>query len=221
MPRCAAAADAARPAASRSRRPRDLVPPPAPEEVRVLQRVGAAPNVRLACQLRPHGDLRVTPLLPADRPGARRVPPPRLSARAPSARSRSCSPTCGRSPSCRKRSCRTTWCSCSTAISPRWAMRSRAPAGTSTSSSATASWRCSASTAAPRRAAARRSPPPRAMSERWRAQPRARPRHPGAAADRHRHPYRAGHRGRDGLRHARSRSPRSATRSTPRAGSRL
>ena len=31
----------------------------------MLQRVGAAPNVRLACQLRPHGDLRVTPLLPA------------------------------------------------------------------------------------------------------------------------------------------------------------
>ena len=35
------------------------------EEVKVLRRVGAAPNVRLACQLRPHGDLRVTPLLPA------------------------------------------------------------------------------------------------------------------------------------------------------------
>src|SRR5215472_721725 len=39
--------------------------PPAAEEVKVLQRVGAAPDVRLACQLRPHGDLRVTPLLPA------------------------------------------------------------------------------------------------------------------------------------------------------------
>ncbi len=39
--------------------------PPAPEEVKVLRRVGAAPDVRLACQLRPHGDLRVTPLLPA------------------------------------------------------------------------------------------------------------------------------------------------------------
>src|SRR5262249_47828551 len=35
------------------------------EEVKVLHRVGAAPDVRLACQLRPHGDLRVTPLLPA------------------------------------------------------------------------------------------------------------------------------------------------------------
>jgi len=39
--------------------------PPAAEEVKVLHRVGAAPDVRLACQLRPHGDLRVTPLLPA------------------------------------------------------------------------------------------------------------------------------------------------------------
>jgi len=43
----------------------DAVPPPAPEELKVLQRVGAAPDVRLACQLRPVGDLRVTPLLPA------------------------------------------------------------------------------------------------------------------------------------------------------------
>ena len=43
----------------------DSMPPPAPEELKVLQRVGAAPDVRLACQLRPVGDLRVTPLLPA------------------------------------------------------------------------------------------------------------------------------------------------------------
>ena len=41
------------------------VPPPSPGEQRVLQRVGASPNVRLACQLRPTGDLTVTPLLPA------------------------------------------------------------------------------------------------------------------------------------------------------------
>jgi adenylate cyclase len=45
--------------------PTEAIPPPAPEEVKVLQRVGAASDVRLACQLRPHGDLRVTPLLPA------------------------------------------------------------------------------------------------------------------------------------------------------------
>ena len=44
---------------------KEEIPPAAPEEVKVLRRVGAAPDVRLACQLRPHGDLRVTPLLPA------------------------------------------------------------------------------------------------------------------------------------------------------------
>ncbi len=41
------------------------LPPPSPGELKVLQRVGAAPNVRLACQLRPSKDLTVTPLLPA------------------------------------------------------------------------------------------------------------------------------------------------------------
>jgi adenylate cyclase len=42
-----------------------LQPPPAPQECAVLQRIGAAPNVRLACQLRPSRDVAVTPLLPA------------------------------------------------------------------------------------------------------------------------------------------------------------
>jgi adenylate cyclase len=41
-----------------------LLPSPSPQELRVLQRVGAPPNVRLACQLRPERDLTVTPLLP-------------------------------------------------------------------------------------------------------------------------------------------------------------
>jgi adenylate cyclase len=45
--------------------PVEALPPPATDEVKVLHRVGAAPDVRLACQLRPRGDLRVTPLLPA------------------------------------------------------------------------------------------------------------------------------------------------------------
>jgi adenylate cyclase len=35
-----------------------------PLERRVLERIGAPPNVRLACQLRPRSDLLVTPLLP-------------------------------------------------------------------------------------------------------------------------------------------------------------
>jgi len=41
------------------------LPPPNPAEERLLQRIGAPPNVRLACQLRPVGDISVTPLLPA------------------------------------------------------------------------------------------------------------------------------------------------------------
>ena len=40
------------------------VPPPSAEEVKVLRRVQAGAGVRLACQLRPTGDIRVTPLLP-------------------------------------------------------------------------------------------------------------------------------------------------------------
>jgi adenylate cyclase len=41
------------------------LPPPAPDEARVLARIGAESGVRLACQLRPSHDLAVTPLLPA------------------------------------------------------------------------------------------------------------------------------------------------------------
>ncbi len=45
---------------------RGLLPPPSPEEQKVLARVGAPVNVRLACQLRPPpGRYSVTPLLPA------------------------------------------------------------------------------------------------------------------------------------------------------------
>ena len=52
-----------------------LQPPPAPQERVVLERVGAAPNVRLACQLRPSRDVVVTPLLQAImRDGAARAP---------------------------------------------------------------------------------------------------------------------------------------------------
>lgn len=53
------------------------VPPPGEAELRTLRRVRAGPGVRLACQLRPLGDLAVTPLLPAspamaDEPSAER-----------------------------------------------------------------------------------------------------------------------------------------------------
>jgi adenylate cyclase len=39
-------------------------------EQRVLKRIGAPPNVRLACQLRPTGNLSVIPLLPASAPAS-------------------------------------------------------------------------------------------------------------------------------------------------------
>jgi adenylate cyclase len=44
--------------------------PPGEEEARVLRRIGATPNVRLACQLRPRGAVEVTPLLPPFAPAA-------------------------------------------------------------------------------------------------------------------------------------------------------
>ncbi|MDR3529042.1 MAG: adenylate/guanylate cyclase domain-containing protein [Rhodopila sp.] len=44
------------------------IPPPLPGEQAVLRRIAAEPVVRLACQLRPMGDISVVPLLPADWP---------------------------------------------------------------------------------------------------------------------------------------------------------
>jgi adenylate cyclase len=43
----------------------DSLSPAKPAEIRVLKRVGAPPNVRLACQLRPTRDVSITPLVPA------------------------------------------------------------------------------------------------------------------------------------------------------------
>ena len=40
------------------------IDPPSTNEVRVLRRIGARPNIRLACMLRPRGAVEVTPLLP-------------------------------------------------------------------------------------------------------------------------------------------------------------
>ena len=53
-------------------------PPASPNERRTLDRIGAAPDVRLACQLRPTGPVGVVPLLDASataQPG-REAPPP-------------------------------------------------------------------------------------------------------------------------------------------------
>ena len=47
---------------------------PSEEEARVLKRIAAAPNVRLACQTRPNADVEVTPLLPPA-PAMREVAP--------------------------------------------------------------------------------------------------------------------------------------------------
>ncbi len=41
------------------------LPPPSDAEARVLARIGAAPNTRLACQTRPSADVEITPLLSA------------------------------------------------------------------------------------------------------------------------------------------------------------
>ncbi|MBL8707505.1 MAG: adenylate/guanylate cyclase domain-containing protein [Rhodospirillales bacterium] len=42
----------------------EALPPPSEAERKVLQRIAAAPNVRLACQTRPGADVSVVPLLP-------------------------------------------------------------------------------------------------------------------------------------------------------------
>ena len=43
----------------------ELLPPPSVGEARVLARIGATPEIRLACQVRPTHDLAIVPLLPA------------------------------------------------------------------------------------------------------------------------------------------------------------
>jgi len=45
------------------------LPPPSPEEERVLRRIGAPANVRLACQLRPRGPISVVPLTASPQAG--------------------------------------------------------------------------------------------------------------------------------------------------------
>jgi adenylate cyclase len=44
----------------------ESLPSPSPAELKVLKRIGAPVNVRLACQLHPTRDISVVPLLPAD-----------------------------------------------------------------------------------------------------------------------------------------------------------
>jgi len=113
-----------------------LLPPPSPQELRVLRRVAAPPNVRLACQLRPSRDLAVTPLLPPTvSAGAALVPAGGTMGR--SGRSRCSLPIFAASPASPSTSCPTTSCSSSTAISKPWASPSPRPAATRTSTRAT------------------------------------------------------------------------------------
>jgi adenylate cyclase len=46
----------------------EFCPPAANDELTTLQRIGASPDVRLACQLRPQGDISVVPLVRTARP---------------------------------------------------------------------------------------------------------------------------------------------------------
>ena len=43
-------------------------PPPQGDELKLLERIGAPPDIRLACQLRPQGDISVVPLVRTERP---------------------------------------------------------------------------------------------------------------------------------------------------------
>ena len=56
-------------------------PPAAPDERAALERIGAPPDVRLACQLRPQGDLSVIPLVRTERPNYRPTAPRRSAER--------------------------------------------------------------------------------------------------------------------------------------------
>ena len=56
-------------------------PPAARDERAALDRIGAPPDVRLACQLRPQGDLSVIPLVRTERPNYRPTAPRRSAER--------------------------------------------------------------------------------------------------------------------------------------------
>jgi adenylate cyclase len=55
----------------------EVCPPAAADERATLRRIGAPPDVRLACQLRPQGDVAVTPLVRTARPVYRQTAPQR------------------------------------------------------------------------------------------------------------------------------------------------
>ena len=94
-------------------RGRKACPPAAPDERAALERIGAPPDVRLACQLRPKGDLSVIPLVRTERPNYR----PTAPGAAPSARWSCSIATSSIAPSSRPIICRRTCSMCSRSTS--------------------------------------------------------------------------------------------------------
>ena len=84
---------------------------PDESEQKVLRRVGAAPDVRLACQTRTSSDTSVTPLLPPNASHATVLPSQR-PCRDRNRRYPFCSPISAVSPASPNRNCPMTWCSC-------------------------------------------------------------------------------------------------------------
>ena len=132
----------------------------------MLERIGAPEDVRLACQLRP------CPAAIASRRCCRRRRARRGAiavSRRPWQRARG-RRAVRRSPRLHRLAeagCPTTSCSFSIAISAPSAKPWRQPAASSTSSSATASWRCSASTRDPAAALPQALDAARRMARRW------------------------------------------------------
>ena len=87
----------------------DTLPEPNGLERQALARIKADPNVRLACQTKPVGDLSVSPLIPAKATPALVHQPGGVSGR--EQESSSCSSTCAIRPDSARRECPTTWCS--------------------------------------------------------------------------------------------------------------
>ena len=112
---------------------------PGAAEARTLARIGAAPNVRLACQIRPTADLTVEPLVPAGVTGV--APANRFAAAVAggaSWRSPPCSSICASRRASPPAACLTTRCSCSIATSRSSARRFASMAAMSPASRATA-----------------------------------------------------------------------------------
>jgi adenylate cyclase len=130
----------------------ELLPPPSAEERRVLARVGAPPNVRLACQTRPVADVAVTPLLSPDATPSQALPAPGYLQGDEREVAIFSLQTCVASPPSPRINCPMTSSSCSTSISAPWAERWKKRADGLINLSETVSWRCSVLIAASRRA---------------------------------------------------------------------